>query len=674
MRAAFFSPLPPKKSGIADYSAALLAELRRLAEIETFVEDNAAQYRPEAFDITLYQVGNNPDHSYLYPIALRHPGVVVLHEFNLHHLIADLTIRRQDWEGYLREAELNGGAEALAHARRVQALETGPDYDLPMTRRLLESSRALIVHSRFMAEQARRAGYQQPIAVIPHGASLTVGSRNARRRKLGVDETTPLVGIFGFLKPYKRIGESLRAFQRLVRLEPRVKMILAGEEHPELQLRSLVAQMGIEAHVRVLGYVPIEDFEELISAVDICLNLRYPTVGESSGTMLRALGMGRAVVVSEVGAFAELPDEICLKVPVDDREVDLLFEYLNLLVSRPEVRRAMGDRARAWVEEHCRWDRVAGQYVEFLEAVAAGREWNNEQGIGNREQGIGTPPAAEPLPQPPAAVEGTQHPWGDYILGFASGSGEQLAYAQKHISRLVRTLEITPPGADGDRILEMGAYLQITPALKTLLGYGDVRGCYLGPAGGVDHREARSSSGEAFACEIDLFDAEKDPFPYPDGHFSTVLCCELIEHLPNDPMHMMSEINRILRPGGTLVLTTPNVCSLRAIDAILQGYHPGFFHQYIRPAADGDTGPRHHREYSPRDVKALFEESGFEMTRLETGPFLAVPTATQEWIVHMLDQYKLSQDLRGDGIYAVGRKARGVRTRYPAALYAGGER
>ena len=86
-----------------------------------------------------------------------------------------------------------------------------------------------------------------------------------------------------------------------------------------------------------------------------------------------------------------------------------------------------------------------------------------------------------------------------------------------------------------------------------------------------------SAEGETFECDIDHFDAEKDPYPYPDEHFSTVLCCELIEHLYHDPMHLMSEVNRILKPGGHFVITTPNIAALRGVAAILQGYHPGFF-------------------------------------------------------------------------------------------------
>ena len=99
----------------------------------------------------------------------------------------------------------------------------------------------------------------------------------------------------------------------------------------------------------------------------------------------------------------------------------------------------------------------------------------------------------------------------------------------------------------------------------------------------ADQRTVISESGETFECTMDLFDAEKDRFPYADEHFSTVLCCELLEHLAADPMHMMMEINRILKTGGHLVLTTPNIASLRAVAGILQGFHPQLFRAYIRP-------------------------------------------------------------------------------------------
>ncbi len=644
MKVAFFSPLPPARSGIADYSEALVEQLRHRVDLEVF-----ASAAP-AFDanIAVYQIGNNGFHGFVYETALKHPGVVVLHESNLHHLIADITIKRGDWDSYVRECEYDGGPEARAFAERVRKLEVGPDYDgRPMIRRLLERSRGVIVHSKFMETEVRNAGFTGPIGVIPHGAWIPEADRNAYRTKLGLDEFQPLVGIFGFLKPYKRIAESLRAFRRLTRIMPTARMILVGEPHPEFPVEAMIRSMNLSSHVRVIGFAPIEDFTGYLGACDVVLNLRYPTVGESSGTMLRALGLGKPVLVSEIGSFAEFPEEVCLKVPVGAGEEDLIFEYLNLLASRPEVRREMGARARRYVEEQCNWPAVAGWYAGFLEAVAAGREWKRQV--------------------EPEVIQKVEVPL-EYLAGFAANEDSR-KYLETHETRLVKTLEITPPGGPCDRVLEMGAYLQITPALKTKLGYGEVRGCYYGKLGRTDLREVESADGEVFRCQIDHFDAEKDPFPYQNGYFSTVLCGELIEHLFEDPMHLMSEVNRILKPGGHFVLTTPNVVALRGISAILQGYHPGFFHSYIKPAESGEVDARHNREYTPREIHKLLDNSGFEVVRLETGEFRDEPHPEFGWVQHLLKTYWLETDLRGDGIYAVGRKTGEVRERYPDWLY-----
>jgi SAM-dependent methyltransferase len=310
---------------------------------------------------------------------------------------------------------------------------------------------------------------------------------------------------------------------------------------------------------------------------------------------------------------------------------------------------------------------VARSYVDFLEAVVEGRKYTpaadratfetEAAAVGREglEQTSITPPSLDVEPE--------------YIRSWAPDP-EAAVYIETHITRLEKTLAITPLARPGDRILEMGAYLHITPALSRKLGYSEVRGCYYGPAGRVDHRTVFSSDGEEFSCDLELFDAEKDRFPYCDNYFATVLCCELIEHLTCDPMHMMSEINRILRPGGHVVLTTPNIGSLRAIAAILEGYHPGFFPAYIRPRGEGEEPEaRHNREYTPREILRLFLDAGFETTLLETGPFHDEPKPEQEWVKNLLARYQMPVDLRGDGIYAVGRKTGPLRTRYPAWLY-----
>ncbi|MBK5295155.1 MAG: glycosyltransferase [Acidobacteriia bacterium] len=655
MRVACFTPLPPCPSGIADYSAALIEPLSRLCQLQVFPRDG--RFDPAAFDLALYQIGNNPYHAGAYQQALETPGVVVLHEANLHHLIAEITIRRGDWDGYLREVEHDGGAAALEFAQSVRRLEVGPDYDgVPMLGRLMQSARGVIAHSDFVLAAARAAGFQGPTARIPHGAWVGAGApmpdRIGFRRKLGIDESTPLIGIFGHLKPYKRIAESLRAFRRLVRLNGRVRLILVGEPHQELRLDSMIRSLDLSAAVRLVGRTEIEDFTGYLSACDIVLNLRYPTVGETSGTLLRAMSLGKAVLVSDVGAFSEFPDQACLKVPVGAGEEDILFEYLQLLVERPDLEAALGRQAQAWVERDCGWSSAAAHYHSFLRSVAEGTEWTQPARVS--EMAVVETVAVDP----------------GYIRGWAGAAPAGQSYVETHITRLSKTLELIPKGTAEDRILEMGAYMQITPALRQKLGYGEVRGCYYGPAGRVEHKEAVSADGERFCCAIDLFDAEKDVFPYEDGYFSAVLCCELIEHLPSDPMHMMSEINRVLKDDGYLLITTPNIGSLRAISAILQGYHPGFFPAYLRPPEDGVyTDARHNREYTPKEIHTLLSDAGFRVERLETGPFLAEPKPELLWVEDMLHRFRMPADLRGDGIYILGQKTGPVGQRYPAWLY-----
>ncbi len=765
MRVALVSPFPPSKSGIADYSAALAASLNPLCGLETISSAEQISLL-DTCDLPVYQIGNNDAHGFVYRAALRHPGVVVLHEANLHHLIAEITIKCGDWDAYLREVQFDGGAPALAYAQAVRRLEVGPDYDgVPMLRRVLQNAKGLVVHSHFVGRLAREQGFLGPLAVIPHGAWLPEPCGEPWRQKLGVGDEIPLVGIFGHLKPYKRIAESLRAFRRLVRRNPFARMILVGEEHPDFPLQPLIESLDLQASVRHIDFAPIEDFVGYMAACDIIVNLRYPTVGESSGSMLRALGLGKPVLVSDVGAFAEFPDDVCLKVPVGaPAEEDLIYEYLNYLCENPDAARLLGAAGRNWVADTCNWDRVAEQYLAFCEEVVAGQgdvtrmasqpesstmavsnqsafspiEPDSTEALSDLDGETPVSPlctedeaslpclpeelpssaadsdegpelpyelpgasTAEPLsaepdtsavasaamsegevkpdsPNEDFAVAGPspdahplpqlETPLAQALLSWAPNSDAR-GYLMQHISRLEDTLKLLPDGGADKSILEMGCYMQLTPLLQEHKGYGEVRGCYYGPAGNHRQQTAHAPDGRTFSCIVDTFDAERDTYPYADERFDVVLCTELFEHLGHDPFHCLTEINRILKTGGHLLLSTPNVCSSRAIAAILTGYHPGFFPAFIRPTADGEVDPRHHREYAPREIRQALSDCGFTVDVLRTGAYWSAPAPENAWVEHLLDQYELDRNLRGECIFALGRKTGPAIDRYPAWLY-----
>lgn len=125
-------------------------------------------------------------------------------------------------------------------------------------------------------------------------------------------------------------------------------------------------------------------------------------------------------------------------------------------------------------------------------------------------------------------------------------------YLTVHLHRTARTLALAPPPLQTGRALELGAYMFMTPALGCVLGYREVRGAYIGPPGRSVTRAASSHGNVIFECETDLFNAEKDRYPYPDGHFDLVMACEILEHMSRDPMFLLLECARVLCDGGAL--------------------------------------------------------------------------------------------------------------------------
>lgn len=644
-RVALFTPLPPAETGTADYAEALISELDKLVELQVF-ERVPLRFKPDAFDALVYQIGNNPYHAESYELALKHPGVVVLHEANLHDLIRGLT--NGDGNEYFREVIYEIFGRDVEDPLDSRIIEPGPQpRAFTMMRRLLSRSKGCIVHSRFAANEARRAGFRGRICQIPHGSEIQQLNGAEYRGRLGISPGQPVIGMFGYQRPDKLACDCLLAFRRLLLRLPEARLLIAGKPHPEVPLEQRIASLGLQDKVNVMGFQTLSNLDGLIAACDVVLNLRSPTFGETSGTMMRAFGLGRTVVVSDNGANRELPPDVCVKIPVDELQDRVVEECLLWLLSDRAITAEIGEAARRWVAATCSWESVARSYVEFL--------------FSTHRDGVG-----------PASGEDCHSPefLRAYLLRWVPPNSPAHQYLCTHLGRLTTTLDLIPRAAGGGRILEMGCYLQMTPALRNLLGYGEVRGCYQG-SGGSDVRTVRSRDGESFECEIDLFNVEIDPFPYPSNHFDTVLCCEILEHLTQDPMRMMAEIHRILKPGGILLLTTPNASSLHAIFSVLNGNHPAFYNRYPRPPQLSPEAvlSRHAREYTPAEIVSLLGDSGFVVTRMETGGYGKDGFLESGSTRDLLVRCGRSVELREDCIFAVARKAALPKNRYPSWLY-----
>lgn len=227
-------------------------------------------------------------------------------------------------------------------------------------------------------------------------------------------------------------------------------------------------------------------------------------------------------------------------------------------------------------------------------------------------------------------------------------------YLAKHIPRLARTLALVPPPQATGRVLELGCYMQITSLLDRLCGYREVRGAYYGRPGKIDRKTMAFPDGD-FHCEVDHFDAERDPFPYPDAHFDLVVAGEIIEHMTYDPMHLLLESRRVLREGGVLLVTTPNVGSITSVAKTLDGRdNPQIFFLYGRPDANQSAEIGHVREYTAHELGEAVKAAGFEVRQLFT-TFID-EFATHRPLLKLLEENGYATENRGEQSWCVAVK------------------
>jgi glycosyltransferase involved in cell wall biosynthesis len=190
--------------------------------------------------------------------------------------------------------------------------------------------------------------------------------RNEARARLGLPHDDLILASFGHINPYKRLEPALRALRDLRDIRPDARYLLVGSISPNYDARSVVERLGLTEAVTITGYVPRSAFEEYVAAADICLNLRHPTAGETSASLLRLLGAGRPTLVTATGAFTELPPGVAAQVDPDESESDLILAYCRLLAERPDIAATMGAAARAYVERFHTLEGAARGYATFL--------------------------------------------------------------------------------------------------------------------------------------------------------------------------------------------------------------------------------------------------------------------------------------------------------------------
>ena len=378
MRLAVWSPLPPSPSGIADYAAEQQPALERRFDL-TAVGEEPRGPRPEA-DLDLYHLGNSPAHAYVYRAALERPGIALLHDWSLHHLVLSETVERGDSAAYLREMRRSYGDRGTFVGRQV-ARALGGDLLpalYPLNERVLEGSLAVVGLTRWIAERAALRLRGRPVLHLPHHLSLPLDplpTRAEARRALGLPLDGPIVTAPGLATASKRLDVALAAAGRLLGRWPSLRFVVAGGVDPRLPLAAWASDAGMSSSLVTTGRLLLDDFVRHLVAADVVLGLRFPTHGEISGALVRALGVGRPVLVTAGSPSAEeFPEGVVVPVDPGRWEAEEVRAFLEALLGDAELAGGVGRLAAAYARRVHALGPTVDRLAEFLTEVAARRD------------------------------------------------------------------------------------------------------------------------------------------------------------------------------------------------------------------------------------------------------------------------------------------------------------
>lgn len=392
---AYFSPLYPTQSGISHYSAELLGELTKTVDIDLFVEGagpvastGAYSLRPRDasefesawrdYGVAVYQVGNSTYHSWMLSALTNHPGVVVLHDFNLHNFLLRHALENDDMFTYLSAMSFQYGEEGLVIAEQQLKAPAGKyvqEYPLNAIVLLFADSLVAVGKKimRFMIE-----GRHPEARIIPIGAKVfdetyLQRKRTEARQLLGLSDSAFVFLIAGLIEReaynQKRLSLCLRVFKRVAERSQNSKLIICGiiDDYVFARLRDEVSSLGLEARVilRRSQAFPA-DLHVCAYASDVDINLRRDANALASASTVSSLSMGIPVLGSSNELYDEFPNDCVWKVD-EDIEEELLFEYMMYLATNPQIMWIMKNRGLRFVKSRT-WGRIAQSYVDLIRA------------------------------------------------------------------------------------------------------------------------------------------------------------------------------------------------------------------------------------------------------------------------------------------------------------------
>lgn len=398
MKIAYFTPLNPIKSGISDFSEELLPYLTKYVDVEIFIDSfvpdnlgikdkfiihNLDDFEDELlrnkYDLAIYQIGNNADiHEKIVEKFLKYGGILELHDIAMHHYLAETTIIRNRPDDYIKIMEychgIYGKEKAISYLEgKVIAPWEKDSMKFTVCKYLVDKALGVIVHSDLAKQTIKGINKKIPVINIPlHTSEITkeyLLEKNKSREKVNISNKRFLVGSFGFSGKNKRIISVLKAIKKIKDKDDILYCIVGRVDDPEIIKE--IKENNLEQYVKITGFVSLETMMTYMKACDICINLRYPTQGESSAILHRMIGYGKPVILTNIGSYQEYPDSFAKKISYDEFEIEELIDAIQYF--RSNNLESISEEAIQFAEENCRLEKNANSYFEFFESIKRGK-------------------------------------------------------------------------------------------------------------------------------------------------------------------------------------------------------------------------------------------------------------------------------------------------------------
>ncbi len=387
---ALLSPMPPQRTGIADYADGLVSGLReRGIEVDVYApsrfiandNENGRKYQPiSGFDYKqyppdkrIYQIGNNTEfHDEITLFFLQNGGIAHIHDLCLHHIFAYFTFLKDSEIYYTLLKKWYGDVtsqEIRAFNFKSGALFWESKYVLnyPLNEEVLTRAHAIIVHSEFAKTAIASRFPDKPVYVIPQRYPGISAQKHCKADRLKICS-------MGFVDPNKCVDKNIEAIAFCREAGVEVQLDIVGRLHPQCQdLPDRCAELGVADLVTFHGAVDHAVFGSFLANSDVAIVLRDPTVGETSAVAMRALQFGIPLIVNEVGSYAELPGFV-QKIPPGPSASRSLANILCEFATTPNRYDEISDAAFTYATREGTFDTSIKQYIAALETIGNGSQ------------------------------------------------------------------------------------------------------------------------------------------------------------------------------------------------------------------------------------------------------------------------------------------------------------